>query len=61
MINWKTTLAGAIGAFVALAPQVVNCIQGQPCNWQNIAFGLAFGALGFSSKDHNVTGGTKPQ
>ena len=30
-------------------------------NWKNVLLSVGFAALGLVSKDHDVTGGTKPQ
>ena len=59
--SWKTSLAGILGAFLFVIPQLQSCLNGQPCDWKQVGIGIAIGALGLSSKDHNVTGGTEKQ
>lgn len=59
--NWRTSLAGLLGGVVFVAPQIQACVAGQPCDWKQIAVGVAFAALGLGAKDSNVTGGTKAQ
>lgn len=57
--NLKTTLAGLFGGIVFIAPQIQNCLNGAPCDFKQIAAGLALTLLGLVSKDHDTTGGTK--
>ena len=57
--SWKTSLAGLLGAFLFIAPQVRNCLQGQPCDVRQLALGAAIGGLGLGAKDHDVSGQQK--
>lgn len=59
-INWKTALTGLIGSLAIVGPEISHCIQGEPCDVVKIIGGIALGALGVSSKDKDVTGGTRP-
>lgn len=59
--NWKTSLGGLGSILTGIAGILHSLATGTPVNWQvDIAaivagFGLLF------AKDHDVTGGTKPQ
>lgn len=66
MKNYKTTLAGLIGAIcIALEPVVQKIITGGTIDWsgetKNIIGAVVVAALGYFAKDHDVTGGTRPQ
>jgi len=57
----KTTLAGILGAFLAIfAPSVASRLQGQaapPITTQNTILALAIATVGKLAKDQNPTGG----
>ncbi|KAB0665656.1 hypothetical protein F6V25_08005 [Oryzomonas japonica] len=57
--NWKTTLAGIIGAVVAYTVTAVQ--SGNAWDWKAWALGIPTLVLGFLAKDSNVTGGTVQQ
>lgn len=58
MSNWKTTLFGMIAG----APQLLQAVGVMlPPRAALIVNALAMIALGWSAKDHNVTGGTTKQ
>ena len=60
MINWKTTLAGFIGAVAINIQNALAALSGQPINWQTVILGAILAALGAVAKDSNVTGGSIP-
>lgn len=51
MNNWKTTLLGALAAFLHLYANGMSV--------KSAAAALALGALGAAAKDGDVTGGTR--
>lgn len=53
MRNWKTTLAGVLGA-------VLNLVA-NGTNWKAASVSVGLAAIGALAKDHNVTGGTVQQ
>jgi uncharacterized membrane protein len=55
LTNWKTTLAGMLGAAVIALPPV---LQGGHPSWQQVAAAALCAAGGWVAKDSNVTGGT---
>ena len=64
--NFKTTLAGLIGGLlITFGPSVGARLKGQadapPITTGNLLPGIALAILGAFAKDHDVTGGTKPQ
>jgi energy-converting hydrogenase Eha subunit B len=59
MINWRTTVAGLIGAIAMNA--VAYFQNNQTIDWKVFTIGVVMAALGFVCKDANVTGGTIPQ
>jgi hypothetical protein len=58
MANWKTTLTGCI---FAVGNVVLPMLQGNSVTPKDILISAGLAALGFLSKDFNVTGGTKTQ
>lgn len=62
MKNWKTSLAGILGAvFMMIGPRLSGDITQPPITAGNLLPAIAIAALGFASKDHDVTGGSKQQ
>lgn len=57
MNNWKTTLAGLGAAF---AYTLLVGIQGGLAP-KDAVIAAGLGLIGLFAKDHNVTGGTRPQ
>jgi hypothetical protein len=53
MKNWKTTLAGLLGA---VATALVPVIQGKGFELESLAIAAALAALGFIAKDRDTTG-----
>ena len=53
MKNWKTTLAGCIGAAVLV---VLNLYQTGTVDWRTLVMAAAIAAVGVLAKDLNVTG-----
>ena len=58
MKNWKTTLAGALGAALIVA---LELYQKGTLDVNTILISAAIAAVGFLAKDMNVTGGTVEQ
>ncbi len=58
MKNWKTS---AIGCLFAVANVVLPLMQGNTISTKDILVSAFGAALGFLSKDFNVTGGTVTQ
>ena len=58
MKNWKTTL---IGCLFAVGNVVLPLLQGNSITTKDILISAFGAALGFLSKDFNVTGGTVTQ
>lgn len=58
MKNWKTTLAGCIGAALLV---VLNLYQTGTVDWRTLVMAAAIAAVGVLAKDLNVTGGTIKQ
>ena len=58
MKNWKTTLAGVVGAVVTVA---VSLYQTGTVDVQTWITAIVMAALGVIAKDSNVTGGTVVQ
>ena len=58
-MNWKTTLAGVIGAVVTYSVAAVQ--SGNAWDWKAWALGIPPLLIGYFAKDKNVTGGTVPQ
>lgn len=58
MKNWKTTIAGVIGAVVTTA---VTLYQTGTLDIKTIVTACALAAIGILAKDLNVTGGTSQQ
>lgn len=58
MKNWKTTLAGMIGA---VATVVLPMVTGGAVSSKDVVTAAVLAALGFFAKDSNVTGGTVEQ
>ena len=62
MKNWKTTVAGILGALVTWLPQLqASLADGKAINWSVMGLGLVVLLLGVFAKDLNVTGGTTQQ
>ena len=64
--SWKTTLAGLLGGLiVTFGPAIGGRLQGDPhtppITAGNYLPGIALAVLGLLTKDHDVTGGTRPQ
>lgn len=64
MKNFKTTLAGILGALVlTFGPSVGARLSGDatipPITSQNYLPGVALAVLGTLAKDHDATGGTR--
>lgn len=59
MINWKTTLAGFLGAIALNIQNALAVANGQAVNWQTVVLGAILASLGAVAKDAGVTGGTK--
>lgn len=62
--SWKTTAAGILGGFLALAgPGVSARLQGEPSappiTSEQMIIAGALATLGFLSKDKDKTGGTR--
>jgi hypothetical protein len=56
--NWKTTVAGLVGAiFLAIKP-IINGDFKLSQDWPTLVGAVLVAALGFFAKDHDVTGGT---
>jgi hypothetical protein len=55
--SWKTTVLGAILA-VGIAVQPI--IATGKIDWKQVAIAAFVAAIGYFSKDADVTGGTKP-
>ena len=53
-VNWKTTLAGLIGAIVTYTVTVVQ--TGNPWDWKAYAAALPLIVIGYFSKDKDTTG-----
>ncbi len=65
MKNWKTTLAGVLGGLViTFGPAAGARLSGDktapPITAQNYLPGIALATIGLLAKDHDVTGGTRP-
>lgn len=58
MKNWKTTLAGMLGAGAVIA---LPWFQGGHISNRDIVLAFVLGAMGYLSKDHDVTGGSREQ
>lgn len=62
MKNWKTSLAGILGAvFMMVGPRLAGDKTQPPITLGNTIPAIAMAALGIVAKDKNVTGGTTPQ
>ena len=62
MKNWKTTVAGILGALAVWLPQLQSALEsGHTVNWAAMGTGLAVLLIGVFAKDLNVTGGTNQQ
>lgn len=64
--SWKTGLAGLLGGFLTImGPTMTARLQGDktmpPITTNQVAIGAALAALGYLSKDKDVTGGTRNQ
>lgn len=64
MKSWKTTLAGLIAGLPIAADALIQAYNsgtftGKTGSQLALAIGLVI--MGLFAKDHNVTGGTKPQ
>jgi hypothetical protein len=61
LVNWKTTVGGALMVATGIAGLCGVSFEGGPVSPET-SFGLITGGLGLMfAKDSNVTGGTKPQ
>ncbi len=58
MMNWKTTVIGAVGAVLMV---VIPMLQGGVFDWKTLVPAAVTALLGWFAKDHNVTGGTITQ
>ena len=58
-MNWRTTLAGAIGAAAINIQNALSLINGEPINWVSVTTGAVITALGYLAKDAGVSGTTK--
>lgn len=66
MKSWKTTAAGLLGGFLTImGPTMSARLSGDktmpPITTNQVAIGAALAALGYLSKDKDVTGGTRNQ
>ena len=62
MKNWKTSLAGILGAVFMLAgPRLTGDTTAPPITLGNVGGAVMLAVLGLASKDHNVTGGVIKQ
>ena len=62
MKNYKTTIAGIVGALAIWLPQLQAAMQsGKPIDWGQMILGLAVVVFGALAKDFNVTGGNVAQ
>ena len=62
MKNWKTSLAGVLGALFMLAgPRLAGDTTAPPITLGNLGGAAMLAVLGIASKDHNVTGGSVKQ
>ena len=62
MKNWKTSLAGVLGALFMLAgPRLSGDTTAPPITLGNLGGAAMLAVLGLASKDHNVTGGSVKQ
>ncbi len=60
--NWKTTLFGVLGGlFMLFGPRLQGDVNAPAINVGNVGAAAAVAVLGALAKDHDVTGGTKPQ
>ena len=60
MMNWRTTLAGAIGAAAINIQNALSLINGEPINnWMAIITGAVIAVLGYLAKDAGMSGTTK--
>lgn len=58
MKNWKTT---AIGIGTAVCYLGYKFLTHQPISGEDVTLAAGMIGIGVSAKDHDVTGGTKPQ
>lgn len=61
MKNWKTTLFGTLAGAPMLAQQLGLATSPKAVAIANLLGAIGVIGLGWSAKDNNVTGGTKPQ
>lgn len=62
MKNWKTTLAGILGAVcMMVGPRLAGDKTAPPITSGNLIPAIAIAAVGILSKDKDVTGGTRQQ
>jgi hypothetical protein len=61
MKNYKTTLAGIVGALAIWLPQLQIAMKTGKPDWGQLILGLAVLLFGALAKDFNVTGGTVAQ
>lgn len=63
--NWKTTLLGIIGAVAMVlggaAKDRASNPDAPPLTAGNLIPAIAVAAIGAAAKDHDVTGGERPQ
>lgn len=67
LANWKTTVLGALTAFLLIGTQVKNVLSNDPnhpFDLQQVLIGLGVGGLGLTARDYNVSSeksGAKPE
>jgi len=62
MTNYKTTIAGVLAAIVlAIEPFVSANGFNLKTDWPKLAGAVLVAIFGLVAKDHDVTGGTRPQ
>jgi hypothetical protein len=54
--NWKTTIAGLVGAILTVITQFSQ--NGNKLDWHQLPLPVTLAILGFFAKDFNTTGGT---
>jgi hypothetical protein len=58
--SWKTTVVGFLVGLVPLGQGILGGLaNGQHFDWGKIGLGIGVGALGYFSKDFDVTGTPK--
>ena len=61
MSNWKTTIGGVLPILYAVYKILSAIVEGTPIDLTEVIAMLGVGGGLVMAKDHNVTGGTKPQ